>query len=65
MGLGHERRDDPDYPGQIMPTYFGEGPQRGFYRRWLEFMTTSAWPRVEDSEMQAERAALAKVVGTS
>jgi 3-phenylpropionate/trans-cinnamate dioxygenase subunit alpha len=47
MGLGHERDDDPVYPGRINPTYFGEGPQRGFYRRWLEFMTSEKWPYVD------------------
>jgi Ring hydroxylating alpha subunit (catalytic domain) len=34
MGLGHESENDPTYPGKIAPTYFGEGPQRGFYRRY-------------------------------
>ena len=38
MGIGHERDDDSTYPGRIGGTYLGEGPQRGFYRRWLEFM---------------------------
>jgi 3-phenylpropionate/trans-cinnamate dioxygenase alpha subunit len=48
MGLGHERRDHKFFKGQLNSTYFGEGPQRAFYRRWLEFMTSSEWPRVED-----------------
>jgi 3-phenylpropionate/trans-cinnamate dioxygenase alpha subunit len=58
MGLGHERRDDASYPGLIMPTYFGEGPQRAFYRRWLEFMTSERWPAVDDAELAAELRAL-------
>jgi 3-phenylpropionate/trans-cinnamate dioxygenase alpha subunit len=45
MGLGH---DGPDatYPGTITPQPVGEGPQRAFYRRWLEFMTSDAWPQL-------------------
>jgi 3-phenylpropionate/trans-cinnamate dioxygenase alpha subunit len=46
MGLGHEG-PDPDYPGTVNPMYFGEGPQRAFYRRWLDFMTSTKWPRVD------------------
>jgi 3-phenylpropionate/trans-cinnamate dioxygenase alpha subunit len=51
MGLGHERDDDPVYRGRIGQTYLGEGPQRGFYRRWLEFMTSEAWPVVADKQL--------------
>ena len=45
MGLGH---DGPDavYPGTITPQPVGEGPQRAFYRRWLEFMTSEGWPHL-------------------
>jgi 3-phenylpropionate/trans-cinnamate dioxygenase alpha subunit len=46
MGVGHERDDDPKYPGRIGSQYYGEGPQRGYYRRWLDFMTSDAWPRL-------------------
>lgn len=44
MGLGHEHDDDPIYPGRIGPIGVGDGPQRGFYRRWLEFLTSDSWP---------------------
>ncbi|PHV64926.1 aromatic ring-hydroxylating dioxygenase subunit alpha [Williamsia muralis] len=44
MGHGHETDNDPVYPGRVLRNYFGEGPQRGFYRRWLEFMTSEEWP---------------------
>ncbi len=47
MGLGHERTDDPVYPGTVGQRWIGETGQRGFYRRWLELMTVSegdAWP---------------------
>ncbi|SNQ45862.1 3-phenylpropionate dioxygenase, large (alpha) subunit [Frankia canadensis] len=47
MGLGHETEDHETYPGRINGTYYGEGPQRTFYRRWLEFMTSEKWPRVD------------------
>ena len=45
MGLGHEG-PDPVYPGTITGAPIGEGPQRGFYRRWLEFMTSTDWPTI-------------------
>ncbi|MFN0025553.1 MAG: aromatic ring-hydroxylating oxygenase subunit alpha [Acidimicrobiales bacterium] len=46
MGLGHDG-PDPVYPGTITPQPVGEGPQRSFYRRWLEFMTTDGWPATD------------------
>jgi 3-phenylpropionate/trans-cinnamate dioxygenase alpha subunit len=46
MGLGHDHEDDPTYPGRIGDLRIGETPQRGFYRRWLEFMTSDDWPKV-------------------
>lgn len=48
MGRGHEVENDPVYPGRVLRNYFGEGPQRTFYRRWLEFMTSEEWPQVPD-----------------
>jgi 3-phenylpropionate/trans-cinnamate dioxygenase alpha subunit len=48
MGLGHERDDDPLYRGRVGQAFYGETPQRGFYRRWLEMMTSDEWPRVSD-----------------
>lgn len=44
MGLGHDRDDHPDYPGTITDCGLGDAPQRAFYRRWLEFMTSEQWP---------------------
>jgi 3-phenylpropionate/trans-cinnamate dioxygenase alpha subunit len=46
MGLGHAGAD-PVYPGSITPQPVGEGPQRAFYRRWLEFMTSEDWPPLD------------------
>jgi 3-phenylpropionate/trans-cinnamate dioxygenase alpha subunit len=46
MGLGKEGHVHNEFPGQLGALYFGEGPQRGFYRRWLEFMTDEKWPYV-------------------
>jgi 3-phenylpropionate/trans-cinnamate dioxygenase alpha subunit len=43
MGLGHDG-DDPVYPGRIGDQWVGELPQRGFYRRWLEFLSCEDWP---------------------
>jgi 3-phenylpropionate/trans-cinnamate dioxygenase alpha subunit len=43
MGLGCER-SDPDFPGTVNENIIGEVPQRRFYRRWLEYMTSDAWP---------------------
>jgi 3-phenylpropionate/trans-cinnamate dioxygenase alpha subunit len=51
MGAGHEREDDPTFPGLIGSLYFGEGPQRSFYGRWLDFMTTRDWPVIKESEV--------------
>jgi len=56
MGVGHEREDDPTYRGRIGATYLGEGPQRGFYRRWLDFMSSDAWPVVEEPRHEKEAA---------
>lgn len=51
MGAGHEREDDPTFPGLVGSLYFGEGPQRRFYGRWLDFMTTHDWPVIKESEV--------------
>jgi 3-phenylpropionate/trans-cinnamate dioxygenase alpha subunit len=51
MGIGHERLDDPTFPGRIGATYLGEGPQRGFYRRYLDFLSSSEWPRIPAEEL--------------
>ena len=45
--LGHQTDKHETYPGLVNDTYYGEGPQRTFYRRWLEFMTSEKWPRVD------------------
>lgn len=45
MGLGHAGPDDV-YPGVITAQPLGDEPQRAFYRRWLEFMTSDEWPRL-------------------
>ncbi|MDP9092551.1 MAG: aromatic ring-hydroxylating dioxygenase subunit alpha [Actinomycetota bacterium] len=50
MGVGHEREDDPTFPGIIGSHYFGEGPQRHFYGRWLDFMTSGDWPVIKESQ---------------
>jgi 3-phenylpropionate/trans-cinnamate dioxygenase alpha subunit len=50
MGLGHEREDDPDYPGTIGHHAWGELPQRAFYRRYLEFLTSHEWPRIANDD---------------
>ncbi len=56
MGLGHEIDDHPVYPGSFNATYYGEGPQRTFYRRWLEFMTSEKWPLVDAMHEAGESA---------
>ena len=47
---GHEREDDPDYPGTIGHHAWGELPQRAFYRRYLEFLTSHEWPRIANDD---------------
>jgi hypothetical protein len=37
MALGHERYDDPQFPGKTNQVY-GEMAARGFYRRWAELL---------------------------
>ena len=49
MGMGAEGRD-PVYPGTLNPNMIGEFPQRRFYRRWLEYMTSESWPSVDEVE---------------
>jgi len=39
MGLGHERNDDPRFPGKTNHVY-GETAARGFYHRWAELLST-------------------------
>jgi 3-phenylpropionate/trans-cinnamate dioxygenase alpha subunit len=63
MGLGHEHDNDELYPGRIGGHRFGDTPQRGMYRRWLEFMTTDSWPRVENDPRTAQILAEAKARG--
>ncbi len=46
MGMGEEGADSA-YPGMINPHMIGEFPQRQFYRRWLEYMTSENWPAVD------------------
>jgi phenylpropionate dioxygenase-like ring-hydroxylating dioxygenase large terminal subunit len=54
MGLGHEVESDESFPGTIGPRFHGDVPARGFYRRWLEFMTSEDWPAVaEDDQLDA------------
>jgi 3-phenylpropionate/trans-cinnamate dioxygenase alpha subunit len=38
---------DPVYPGTLNPNMIGEFPQRRFYRRWLEYMTSDSWPSLD------------------
>jgi 3-phenylpropionate/trans-cinnamate dioxygenase alpha subunit len=45
MGAGHEGPDDT-YPGIVTASPISENPQRAFYRRWLEFMTSEVWPHL-------------------
>jgi 3-phenylpropionate/trans-cinnamate dioxygenase alpha subunit len=61
MGLGHQRDDHPLYPGTVGPHIFNDVPQRAFYRRWLEFMTSESWPVIEHDERTA---ALLKAAST-
>jgi phenylpropionate dioxygenase-like ring-hydroxylating dioxygenase large terminal subunit len=39
MGIGHERYDDPQFPGKTNQVYC-EMAARGFYRRWAELLGT-------------------------
>ena len=42
MGLGHERNDDPRFPGKVNHVY-AETAARGFYRRWAELLNRPRW----------------------
>jgi 3-phenylpropionate/trans-cinnamate dioxygenase alpha subunit len=46
MGMGNEGPDGV-YPGTVNPNMIGEFPQRRFYRRWLEYMTSDSWPSLD------------------
>jgi 3-phenylpropionate/trans-cinnamate dioxygenase subunit alpha len=65
MGLGHETSDHPLVKGKMKATYFGEGPQRAFYRRWLEFMTSKEWPRVTPDAPLTETETFDQTVASS
>ncbi len=41
MGLGHERTDDPDFPG-LTNNVYGEMAARRFYTRWAEMISGEA-----------------------
>lgn len=53
MGINHEDAVHNDFPGRLGSRYFGEGPQRSFYRRWLEYMTSDQWPHLPALETSA------------
>jgi phenylpropionate dioxygenase-like ring-hydroxylating dioxygenase large terminal subunit len=42
MGLGHERNDDPRFPGTTNYVH-AETAARGFYKRWAELIATPRW----------------------
>jgi hypothetical protein len=42
MGLGHERTDDPRFPGRTNHV-FAETAARGFYNRWAELISQPRW----------------------
>jgi 3-phenylpropionate/trans-cinnamate dioxygenase subunit alpha len=46
MGMGTEGPDSV-YPGTGVPNMLSEFPQRRFYRRWLEYMTSESWPSID------------------
>ncbi|HEU5448784.1 MAG TPA: RHO alpha subunit C-terminal catalytic domain-containing protein, partial [Acidimicrobiia bacterium] len=46
MGLGHERLDDPEFPGKTN-TCYSEMAARGMYQRWLDMMTCESWSEIE------------------
>ncbi|MBV1876773.1 MAG: Rieske 2Fe-2S domain-containing protein [Pseudomonadales bacterium] len=48
LGMGQEGADD-QYPGRVYPGMVSELPQRYFYRRWLEYMTSESWPDINDT----------------
>ena len=39
MGQGHERNDDPRFPGLTNHVY-AESAARGFYRRWRDLLSS-------------------------
>ncbi|MEU6645524.1 aromatic ring-hydroxylating dioxygenase subunit alpha [Saccharomonospora sp. NPDC046836] len=53
MGIGKEDRMHAGFPGKLSRTIMSEGPQRAFYRRWLEFMTSAKWPYTPKSAQAA------------
>jgi 3-phenylpropionate/trans-cinnamate dioxygenase subunit alpha len=53
LGLGHDLEPDPVYPGRVGTRFYGETPQRGYYRRWQEFMTSESWPHVQEGAYDA------------
>jgi 3-phenylpropionate/trans-cinnamate dioxygenase alpha subunit len=58
MGLGHERFDDPEFPGKTN-TCYAEMAARGMYQRWIDMMTCESWSEIEalKEKRQAARGA--------
>ncbi len=52
MGVGHAGRDK-DMPGEFSDRYISENNQRGFYRRWEEFMNAESWDDIPLEPMTA------------
>lgn len=46
MGLGHERYDNPEFPGKTN-TCYAETAARGMYQRWIDMMTCDSWSEIE------------------
>lgn len=53
MGLGHERYDDPVYPGKTNGVYC-EMAARGMYQRWSDMMTCESWSDIEATRKDRE-----------
>ena len=55
MGLGHERFDDPTFPGKTN-TCYAETAARGMYQRWIDMMTCESWSEIEALREKREAA---------
>jgi hypothetical protein len=42
MGVGHSGRNE-EWPGDLSERYISENNQRGYYKRWEEFMNADSW----------------------
>lgn len=58
MGLGHERKEGPDGFRGTLNHVFAETAARGFYRHWLDLMSSDSWHQLLERRKLRDQPAL-------